>query len=178
SGSFQALLTSVPSEEPSEFFIRLLGVAPDLRHIVVTTPAALTPGATQQSRGNLYDWAGGQFQPVNVLPGVTSGETASGGAFLGMGNDENHTISNDGSRVFWSQPETKTLFLRESVGTEPKTIQVDASHGGEDLGGRGVFKTASASGSRVFFTDRNRLTPNSTAGGSSAHEDLYLLDLE
>ena len=83
SGGFEPLLTSKPAEEPSEFFMELLGVTPDLEHVVVGTQAALPPVTTRQSEGNLYEWANGQFQPINVLPaGVPSGhpqETAPGG---------------------------------------------------------------------------------------------------
>ena len=38
--------------------------------------------------------------------------------------------------------------------------------------------TASVTGAKVFFTDRERLTPDSTAGGIRAHQDLYLFNVE
>jgi hypothetical protein len=179
-GGFTSLLTAPPSEPPGEFFLALVGVTPDLTHVVVRTAAALTPGSTPQAGRNLFEWAGDRpqpMQPVNVEPGQTD-QTAPGGSMLGMGNDESHTISNDGARVFWSQESTRSLFVRENIGTaQATTVQVDASREGEDPGGAGVFKTASSDGSKVFFTDRNRLTPGSTAGRDGAHEDLYMLDL-
>lgn len=178
----EALLTSLPSEDPSEFVFELEGVTPDLEHAVIASEAALTPEATRQVRRNLYEWAGDQpqhLQPVNVLPEAgMSGKTASGGALLGMGGDESHTVSDDGSQVIWSQPESERLFVREHLGTgQPTTVQIDASRGGEDTGGEGEFKTASSNGLKVFFTDRRRLTPSSTAGRESTHEDLYMFDV-
>jgi hypothetical protein len=183
SGKFvEAILTKPPQEEPGQFFLELVGVTPDLRHVAVKTEAALTPEATPQERRNLYEWSSNwpqSLEPINVLPEAGhSGQTAGGGAWLGMGNDENHTISSDGSRVFWSQPATARLFVRKNMGTDQATtVQVDASREGEDPGEQGEFKTASSDGSRVFFTDKNRLTPGSTAGRSSAHEDLYMFDV-
>ncbi len=180
SGDFEALLTDRPAEEPGEFSLKLLGVNPDIDHIVVSTRAALPPVLTPQIRGNLYEWTNGQFYPINILPGVAGQtETASGGASLGMEHDESHTISNDGTRVFWSQGSTGSLFVREGIGTEHvATVQIDASRGGSDASGFGEFRTASVSGSKAFFTDRNRLTPDSTAGGDGSHEDLYMFNIE
>jgi hypothetical protein len=184
-----ALLTKAPSEEPHRFSLELVGVTPDLKHSVALSEASLTPEATHQERGNLYEWGGGwsqPLQPINVLPemGTGSGVTASGGALLGMGKDEDHTISNDGSRVFWSRPSREILFVRENIGTpQAVTVQIDASQvtapkSPLEEGGHGEFKTASVDGSRVFFTDRNRLTTDSTAGGFRGREDLYMLDID
>jgi hypothetical protein len=178
-GSLRALLTSTPAEGPEEFSLTLQGVTPDLRHIVVSSPAALAPEAVAQSEGNLYEWADGKFWPINVpVEPVHPGETAPGHARLGMGFNENRAISSDGTRVIWSQEGSASLFTRVGIGTEhAKTVQIDASHGGADPGVLGEFRTASADGSIVFFTDGERLTPDSTAGGN-AHEDLYMFNVE
>jgi hypothetical protein len=180
SGQFvQQILTSQPSEEPAEFFIELLAVTPDLRHMVLSSTAALPPVTTPQAGSNLYEWSDGTLQPINILPGNTNiSETAPGGALLGTGFNEGQTISSDGSQVVWSQPGTESLFVREKIGTEQAaTVQVDASRGGSGPSGGGEFRTASADGSRIFFTDRNRLTPDSTAGGNGSHQDLYMFDV-
>lgn len=201
SGKFEAMLTSAPSEEPSVFFLELLGVTPDLGHVVVGTPAALAPVVTPQAEGNLYEWASGKphsLRPINILPGVANlTETASGISQLGMGHNEDRTISADGSRVFWSQESVRTLFVRENIGQPQSpidgagrcavlgdacTVQVDATKIAEpkepkEEGGFGVFREASVSGSKVFFTDRRRLTPDSTAG-THQREDLYLFDVD
>jgi hypothetical protein len=161
--SFQALLISKPSEEPTQFFMELEGTTPDLSHVVFSTDAALTMGTVDEGQPNLYEWANGQLQPVNVLPG---GEPAPG-AQVGSGRFEGHTVSDDGSRVFWSY--NGALYVHESG--VPAT-QIDASKiGGE--GGHGTFLTASTDGSRVFFTDGLQLTSDSTAHGNGVGEDLY-----
>jgi hypothetical protein len=174
------LLTNMPREEPGEFRLELLGVTPDLNHSVFETRAALSPGATRQIEGNLYEWTEGRFVAINVPPeAINPGETAGAGAELGTGSNESHAISNDGSRVFWSQPGTSSLFVRDGVGTpQVTTIQVDQSQEGIDAGGGGEFKTASADGSRAFFTDASRLTPDATAGHNAARQDLYMFDIE
>jgi hypothetical protein len=120
--------------------------------------------------GNLYLRASsGRESPVNVLPGGAG--LAQGSTFGGpSGPDLSNAISVDGSRVFWSEeePAGKTplrLFVSENVGQPgQQTVQVDADQGGPDTaGGGGLFWTASSDGSRVFFTDCNRLTKGSTA---------------
>jgi len=182
-GGYEAILTHPPVEGPASFFMRLEGVTADLKHVVVATRAALTPEASQQPEGNLYEWSDGSFQPVNVPIGATHiGETGGGGALLGGGLDERRAISSDGRRVFWTQE--RSLLVRENIGTpQAETVRVDASLGGEDVGGEGVFRTASVDGSKVFFTDGLRLTPGSTADfglsqRGAAHEDLYMFDVE
>ena len=189
SGRYEAILTQPPVEGPAEFLMRLVGVAADVKHVVVATRAALTPEASQQPEGNLYEWGDGSFQPVNVPVGAAHiGETGGGGALLGGGLDERRAISDDGGRVFWTQEHgsqgRRSLFVRQNIGTpQAETVQVDASREGEDAGGAGIFKTASVDGSKVFFTDRFRLTPGSTADfglsqREEAHEDLYMFDVE
>lgn len=177
-GLFSALLTSAPAETPSEFFMELVGVTPDLKHLILETGAALSPEATRHNEGNLYEWTNGHFEPINVAPEAAHlGETAEGGAELGNGFNEGHAVSDDGSRVFWRQPSSRELFVREHIGTpQATTVQVDKSQGGPDTGKVGEFRTASVDGSRAFFTDRRRLTPDSTAGGDGSHQDLYMFE--
>jgi hypothetical protein len=155
-GGVQALLTAPPAVSPASFGeLTIEGATPDLSGVVVSNSAALAPGATAGGQ-NLYEWLDGGFQAINVP--VNPGETTPS-ASLGSGRDESHTISNDGSRVFWSNG--SELFLREGVGAPAaRTVQVDAT-----IGGGGVFWTASADGSKAFFT-------NGSAG------DLYEYDAD
>jgi hypothetical protein len=170
-GSFQAVLTSTPSESPSIFGLELQGATPDLSHIVFSTEAALTLNAVDNGFRNLYEWSRGQLQLVNVLPGEEKGTPNAV-----LGDDHNgspgglHAISDDGSVVFFT--DEGNLYARESGAG---TLQIDASHGGPESGG-GQFQTASSDGSRVFFTDHNKLTSNSTAvpeGLPEGPRDLY-----
>ena len=56
-----------------------------------------------------------------------------------------------------------------------RTVQLDAAQGVPEPAGTGTarFQTASSDGSRVFFTDRQRLTPDSTAEPLANKPDLY-----
>ncbi len=166
-GDFHAVLTSAnpPSEPPEAFGLEFVGATPDLSHIVFSTAAALTPNAIDSGSSNLYEWSNGQLQLVNVLPGAVLGEN------LANSPGGLHPISNDGSVVFFSYE--GDLYAHENG---KSGIQVDASSEGPESGG-GQFQTASGDGSRVFFTDRSRLTGNSTANRGEGFSDLYELDL-
>jgi hypothetical protein len=117
-------------------------------------------------------------------------------------SDTSNVVSADGSRIFWSAVEPvltqdtqteerpKALYVRENdihaeegggeceSSGEACTVQVDAAQPGcgSCAHGGGRFWTASADGSRVFFTDERRLTQDSTAEPGSP--DLYEYDLE
>ena len=85
-----------------------------------------------------------------------------------FGSDYSNVVSEDGSRVFWTETDAEgnpeRLFVREGVGSSgARTVQLDASRVPGNTGGEGRYWTASNDGSRVFFTDCNRLTANSTA---------------
>ena len=156
-------------------------------------------------------------------PDATFGSPVETGTTGNGVYDFDHVVSTDGSRVFWTRLEgnsanathfgefrLRALYVRENdaqpqskvVGehcTEPAracTIEVDAAEAGaEGPGGGGRFWTANDDGSKVFFTDCNRLTVNSTAvtssgctqvgepsyepvGGKPAGNDLYEYDVD
>ncbi len=166
-GALQPLIGHTLSVPPEEFELQLLGVTPDLSHVVVSSPTALGVGAIEeQSKENLYDWerATGLFQPVNILPDGAPYPEA--GLLLGgRGNATGHAISDDGSTVIWTGG--AALYARDGIGTQQaKTIQADAPDG------EGRFLTASSDGSKIFFADRNKLTADSTAS-NGGFGDLY-----
>jgi len=83
------------------------------------------------------------------------------------------------------------LYMREHPGaeqsalngasecTEPAkacTIQIDVHDGGSGSSGNGQFQWASADTSKIFFTDEEKLTSDSTA--QAGKPDLYEYDLE
>lgn len=143
--------------------LELQGTTPDLGHVVFESKRA-KPG--------LYEWedgAGGDgvLHLVNELPGNKETEIAST-TFLG-GEDikaTHHAISNNGELVFWTGigGGNPHLYVRDTAREETlrlDTVQEGASGEGEV---RARFQTASANGSRVFFTDEQELTPGSKAG--------------
>lgn len=172
SESFEPLLTSTPGgENPEAFSMAFEGATSDLSHVLFVTKAALTPNTVDDGvRQNVYEWTNGILEPVNVLP---EGAPAPG-AVVGSGPSEDTAISDDGSRVFWSYE--GSLYVHRAG---ESSVRVDASQIG-GAGGDGSFRIASADGSRVFFTDKLRLTSDSTAhaGAGVEGEDLYMFDTE
>jgi DNA-binding beta-propeller fold protein YncE len=155
--------------------LRFLGATPDLSHVVFHSTVALTQSP---SGAGLYEWSGGRLTLVSLLPG---GATLGHEPELGYYNVAARAISNDGSRVIFTTPSSEAfrghLYMRDTLG-EGQTIQLDAAQGVPEPvgGGSAQFQTASSDGSRVFFTDKQRLTADSTAEpaeGEAAKADLY-----
>jgi hypothetical protein len=132
----------------------------DLSHIVLSSKFGLTEG----SSGGLYEWTAGK------LTSVGSGQIGSGG---GSGaNFLRHTVSDDGSRILFvgGSEGLEGFLMRDTVTSS--TVKLDAVQGGSGQGTASpVFQGASSDGSRVFFTDEQRLTANS--GVVDGKPDLY-----
>ena len=153
--------------------VHFVSAVPDLSHIVLASSIALS-GA--ESGPGLYEWSGGQIRFLSVLP---DGAQATGQAELGFfGRVLANAISRDGERIIWTKKEDNTgkghLYMRDVARSE--TIQLDAAQGtAEPEKGSAQYQAASSDGSRVFFTDKQRLTADSTAEASqtSPKPDLY-----
>jgi hypothetical protein len=175
SGTYVALVTeaNVPTGTQFGGQIHFLSATPDLSHVVLRSAVALTP---PPSGPGLYEWAGGRLQFVSLLP---DGKTVASEAELGFdGHVLAHAVSSDGSRIIWTSKDENSgaghLYMRDTA--KGATIQLDAAQGtGEPEIGSAQFQTASSDGSRVFFTDRQQLTADSTAepGAGAGKPDLY-----
>jgi hypothetical protein len=163
---------------------RLVGASGDLSHAVLTSGLALTARATG---GNveLYEFSGAsppteRLQLISLLPANTEGkeEPAKAGAevFLGLENtNARHAVSEDGSRVVWST--ARHLYMRDTA--KGQSIQLDVPEAqcqaegqcGEPGRENARFQLASADGSRVLFTDSQRLLKD--AGRVPERADLY-----
>jgi hypothetical protein len=164
----------------------------DLPQGVVPDNALLQDATPDLSRvvfsggGGLYEWSGGLDRLVSVLPdGEAVGGTLANGA---QGTAPyTHAVSASGETVLFNYEDA--LYARLHAGKAPAaggvcsagepeaacTVQVDtAQPGATGSDGNGVFMDASEEGSRVFFTDENRLTANATA--LSKRPDLYEYD--
>jgi hypothetical protein len=137
---------------PEEPDLRFVGASPDLRHVILSTCAALTPDATEVPSGaggcepwatNLYEWSEGTLALVNLLPGETHGTP---GARLAA---QDGAVSEDGSRIYFSEAEDGALYLREAGG--PTKLLP------ETVGGGAAFQAASADGAFAFFTKGSSL---------------------
>jgi DNA-binding beta-propeller fold protein YncE len=172
--------------------VEFVAASPDLRHVLLTAPQALTPGfapgySLELQRQNLYEWSAGALRLVSqipaepdaltcaaaepsCLPASETGSTANVGA-----TDENvrGAVSADGDRVvFETQQPSTHLFLRDLQRHE--TLWLDAAQLGprNRPGGNPLFSYATSDGSAVFFTDSARLTAGSTAAEGAP--DLYM----
>ena len=155
---------------------------PDLSHGVFKSWKA-APG--------IYEWGPeSSIQLVSALPegSATSCSKSScqrlGARESGVGLISGYTVRNaisaDGTRVIWTstpaRPEREQhLFVRDTATQE--TIQLDVKESGTGASGPAEpeFATANTDGSRVFFTDAQRLTPGSKAGRRAP--DLYVAEL-
>jgi hypothetical protein len=159
-GGFTALLTesnSGPAVPPKAFDVSFAGAGPELRQVILSTCAALTPDAFEVKEGegcdpahpNLYEWGDGRLTQVNFTageilpapPAVLAAQTGS--------------ISADGSRVYFNDPETGDLFLRE-IGDPIRSVA-------GSQGQAAVFQAAGTDGSVAFFSEGETLYRYATA---------------
>jgi hypothetical protein len=142
SGGYEALLGVVEISGlelgPAHFDLRLAGASPDLGQVVISSCAALTPGANETPLGegcdpaeqNLYKWSSGAG--LALINGSTPGAALAA---------QSGAVSEDGSRIYFTR-EGK-LYLREGATLH----QVD-----EAQGGGGAFQAATSDGGIAFFT--------------------------
>jgi hypothetical protein len=143
---------------------------PDLSHIVVVAEASLTPGSlVPGSHGGLYEWSAGK------LAYIGEGLEADDNVFESIGDQfeaGRNALSSDGSRVvFTGSYEGVSGLLMHDMDTG-QVVKLDAVQGGSGEGNtEPEYDDASTNGSRVFFTDEQRLTANS--GAEPKRPDLY-----
>jgi hypothetical protein len=152
--------------------LHFLTATPDLRHVLLRSEVPLAP---PPAGPGLYEWDAGKLVLASVLP---NGTPAAGEPELGFdGHVLAGAVSADGSRVIWTEKLENTgaghLYMRDT--RTGQTVQLDAAQGiAEPSTGSARYQSANADGSRVFFTDPQRLTPDSTAEpGFPAKPDLY-----
>ncbi len=130
--------------------VGLDGTSADLSHVIF--------GKESQ----LFEWVEGHVNSVSNDPAVLTGL---------------HSVSGDGSRVFFTDLSNGQLFLRENQST---VVEVSKSqravidpHGLQAAQMWG----ASADGSRVFFTSKAELTEDANTGGADNAPNLYEYDV-
>jgi hypothetical protein len=145
----------------------------DLSHVIFTETSPLAEGARSGTE-NLYEWDESAVRLVSVLPDGTP----VGGSLAAKAPDvkgveadlvaplHEGVVSSDGSHVLF----TYGGALYDRIDGQ-RTVQIDEKQGGSSPSGGGVFRTASADGSHVFFLAESKLTADSTA--ESKEPDLY-----
>jgi len=183
---------------------QFVAATPDASHIVLKTsndeqlkqPVPLTekPG----DEGGLYEWSGGNLRLVSVLPPTEAEEVKhETGRPAPIATEPNLSsygetpgaVSTDGSRVVWENGETADdhhLYLRDmSLG---RTIRLDVAEAACVKEGKcqneaeclidgctPQFQFANVEGTRVFFTDTQRLVAGAGARTREGNPepDLY-----
>ena len=171
SGEYEPLVTAAnDTASPTTQFggkLEFAGATSDLGHVVFGSEVSLVAGAGERG---LYEWeAGAALSLVSTLPGPEQ-KSASEPELGYQGRDVRGAISQDGSRVFWSNGgEEGPLYMHNTLKKE--TIQINAVQGegvtepSEEERSEGLdevyFQAASSDGSSVFFTDTWPLTSES-----------------
>ncbi len=149
-GSLQKLALD---NEHGGFF--LADVTPDGSRVLFESNDKLAPGAVA-GEWNVYEWdrTTGTVSLQGVLPGP-DGSGPPGGSFAGPGNTSKggayaqfyteNTISEDGSRVFFTAGGTGQIYVREDGTT---TVPVSGAVSLEPA----LFDAATPDGAYVFFT--------------------------
>jgi NHL repeat/WD40-like Beta Propeller Repeat len=156
---------------------RFIAATSDLSHVVLQSGMPLTATMPMANKGGLYEWSAGALQLISVLPRNAKGEEgpASNPQLGYVDQDARHAISADGSRMVWSEGGAGGhLYMRDTALGE--TVQLDAVQGGSGSNeAKPIFQGASADGSRILFTDSQRLTSDS--GGLERSADLYQCEM-
>jgi hypothetical protein len=161
------------------------GASADFHHILFESYFNLTSDATG-SADKLYESADGVVRLAGILPDGTAAPTSIAGQGAGYGYTQltPHTISADGTRVFFAVPQGTCdafvcgeLYLRTGGSS---TVKLNASE--RSLPDPGpdprsplpaTYWDASVDGSRVLFTTTEALTDDAPVDNT---EKLYLYD--
>jgi phosphodiesterase/alkaline phosphatase D-like protein len=173
-GMYLALVNDVNTSPGTQYggAVHFASATPDLSHVVLASKVALTGAG---SAPGLYEWTEGALRLASVLP---NGKPALASSLGFIGHVVARAVSNDGSRIVWGDKAEGTapnhLYLRDEPRGE--TVRLDAAQGVvEPATGVAHFQSASVDGSRIFFTDKQRLTADSTAEAAQGvgRPDLY-----
>jgi len=171
-GSLRALTADIalpPNPEVSA--IEFGGHSPQGEHVVFISTDALTPDAINNGEFKLYDYSSSGLRLVSVLP---NGEPAPGMASAGQSSTANgsgshgllqvdRAVSDDGSRIFWS----------EGPGSEGRAelyVRIDGTTTIPVSEGVGFFWAASGDGSKALYGKVLALKTN--------FEELYEFDVD
>jgi hypothetical protein len=171
----------------------LAGASADFAHVIFESRLDLATGAVGAAP-KLYESDHGVVRLAGVRPDGTAPASSVAGQGASQILHTPHTISRDGSRIFFTDRTNTTtgkdgtLYLRTDGTT---TVQLNASErtdcaGDPTCGGNGVpdpapdpsgtqaatYWDASADGSRAFFTTQEALTDDAPLGGTK----LYMYD--
>ncbi len=163
-GSYRLLFQLQPGEE-AHFF--LVDPAENDSRVFFESTNRILPESAYGSQPpgvrNLYAWHEGQLSLVDLLPARESGGVPAGGAAAGQGGSDVNgvpgvpagdstsffmegAVSEDGSRVFFTDGGTGRVYLRESqAGGTGETVAVS--------GGPAAWLAATPDGAQAFYSE-------------------------
>ena len=153
------------------------GASEEFDHVIFESMLNLTQDAVDAGlpQGNpstdvkLYEWTAAGVRLVGVLPEEEGGGPAArsmAGRGATLAADPSYTedtISDDGSKIVFSTPDTGQLYMRVDG---LSTVRVNASEKGvpQPTPSPAEYRGASSDGSRVFFISDEQLTDDATSG--------------
>jgi hypothetical protein len=193
SNSYEALIkTKPPHRSPEEFEapdnpapggvrqVAYAGSSSDLTHNLFMANDALTANAEDggPQENNLYDTSAGTTALVNILPdGSTEANAMFGGPALASDSRSNqpilpHDISEDGSRIFWTNLNDHDLYVREHD-TAPQSPVVEGSCTDSTdacttlIAKEAQFWNATSDGSKVLYSSEGDLYEHDLTSGQT-----------
>lgn len=181
-----AICVSPFTRDQQSGFAGFADATPDFGQIIFESSLNLVPEASGDSV-KLYEWDHGTVRLAGILPSALGGGMAptsvAGTGARAISNYTLRTISDDGRRIFFTDNSSSfgfgrsgDLYMRLD---HASTVRIDASERTECLGqdpcpgsASSRFETASADGTKAFFTSSESLTDSDTNAGP----DLYMYD--
>jgi hypothetical protein len=179
---FRALVTSADDTAGTQFGgngeqsdVSIVGSSSNLHQVILHSNVALTREA--EGHGGLYEWSegGASGEGSLRLVGIDESGPSAGATHLGNTSGEvtRNAVSTDGTLVAWTQDQPQHLYVTDT-GTE-ESVRLDTVRGGSGAGTEApAYETASADGTRVFFTDPQALTVGAEGGHPLGGTNLYM----
>ena len=188
-GSYETVTTVAPLGAEPGGYNPLFGAAtPDLGHVAWSGGNAAGPYFPDDPGSSVYAWTPETGMTLASIDPETGEPFSSAGVGDGTtGYQDPHSISADGSRIFFSVPFSSSgplgqIYVREGQGQPGATTRrlSRSLDGTVDPAGEqpAPFLTATPDGSKVLFKSTQKLTADSTASAAEFASDLYLLDLD
>ncbi len=180
------------------------GATSDLSHVLLFSPEPQLAGAGPEQ---LYEWCStcaGEAEPepglqvIGILPNEEQAPATVKFAKEGIYEGPRNAVSeacgperaepcSEGDRVVFYDTGTRHLYMRELEGepAKDKTLRIDAPNDGSETSSATVspvFQTANTAGTKVFFTDPQKLAENaldlepSPENEQTFSEQLYVFE--
>jgi hypothetical protein len=148
---------------------RYAGSSKDFSHIVYTSPSQQTGDAPAGSFAKVFEWDNGTLRLVSR--GTTGAALIDSSS---VPSPEDNGVSDSGDRIFFQNQTTgsnEELYLREGAEDTYHVSQSECTVSCGSSNSLDVFRFATPSGDKTFFTSNGKLTNSDT---SPSGVDLYM----